>query len=353
MAKISLTQIASGYDLSKINTNFQDIQDELNNKVLYRDNPVGEVNTLAQDVDANSNTIYNLKAPTSNTHAATKKYVDDQLNADTNSAAIAAAASAAAALVSENNAASSASDAVTAKTGAQAAQTAAEAARDATLAAYDQFDDRYLGSKTSDPTVDNDGNALVAGALYFNSVTQVMMLYTGSAWVAAYVSGAGTLQASNNLSDLTNVGTARTNLGLAIGVNVQAYDATILKSADIGSTVQGYDAATAKTNQGQQFTAAPYTQPLTDNDLSFDISAKIDFVCTPAGAGTLTFTGIRAGAKGEILLINSAAYAISKAATVKTPSTLLSTISATGRYRLSYSCLDGTNVDVTSSGALV
>lgn len=127
---------------------------------------------------------------------------------------------------------------------------------------------------------------------------------------------------------------------------------TALQPAAIGSTVQGYDAATAKTNQGQQFTAAPYTQPLTDNDLSFDISAKVDFVCTPTAGGTLTFTNIRAGAKGEILLINGSNYTIAKAATVKAPSNFLSTISATGRYRIAYSCLDGTNVDVSCTGAL-
>ena len=41
--------------------------------------------------------------------------------------------------------------------------------------------------------MDNDGNALVAGALYFNSVAGEMRLWTGAAWVAAYVSGAGFL----------------------------------------------------------------------------------------------------------------------------------------------------------------
>lgn len=91
------------------------------------------------------------------------------------------------------NAASSASAASGSATSAANAQTAAESARDATLAAYDSFDDRYLGTKTSDPTVDNDGNALAAGALYFNSVSGIMKLYTGSAWVAAYVSGSGYL----------------------------------------------------------------------------------------------------------------------------------------------------------------
>jgi hypothetical protein len=115
-------------------------------------------------------------------------------------------------------------DAVTA---AESAQSAAESARDTTLAAYDQFDDRYLGAKSSDPTVDNDGNPLIAGALYFNDVDEVMKLYTGSAWVAAYVSGGGFLAASNNLSDLTNTTTARQNLGVEIGVDVQAYDANL------------------------------------------------------------------------------------------------------------------------------
>jgi hypothetical protein len=47
---------------------------------------------------------------------------------------------------------------------------------------YDQFDDRYLGSKTSDPTVDNDGGALITGALYFNSVIGAMKVYDGAAW---------------------------------------------------------------------------------------------------------------------------------------------------------------------------
>lgn len=72
---------------------------------------------------------------------------------------------------------------------AAASAAAAQTALNATLAVYDSFDDRYLGTKTSDPTLDNDGNALLAGALYFNSVAQTMRLYTGSAWVAAYVSG--------------------------------------------------------------------------------------------------------------------------------------------------------------------
>ena len=110
--------------------------------------------------------------------------------------ATSAAASASAASTSETNAATSASSAATsataAATSASSASTSASsaltsansAATSASSAAtsYDQFDDRYLGSKTSDPTLDNDGAALITGALYFNSVVNAMKVYNGSSW---------------------------------------------------------------------------------------------------------------------------------------------------------------------------
>ncbi len=65
-----------------------------------------------------------------------------------------------------------------------AASSATAAASSATAAAnsYDSFDDRYLGSKSTPPTVDNDGNPLITGALYWNSVDAAMYAWTGSAW---------------------------------------------------------------------------------------------------------------------------------------------------------------------------
>ena len=125
-------------------------------------------------------------------------------------AATSATASANSATASAGSATSSSNSATSAAT----AQTAAEAARDAALASFDSFDDRYLGQKTSDPSTDNDGNALVAGTLYFNTSTDAMMVYEGSSWVAAYASLSGALIANNNLSDLNNATTARTNIGL-------------------------------------------------------------------------------------------------------------------------------------------
>ena len=100
-----------------------------------------------------------------------------------------AATSATNAASSATSASTSATNAASSATSAQSAQTAAETARDQTLASFDSFDDRYLGAKTADPTLDNDGNALIAGALYFSSTAETMKVYTGSSWVAAYVSG--------------------------------------------------------------------------------------------------------------------------------------------------------------------
>jgi len=59
MAKIVLSDVASGYNRQRINENFQALEDELNNKVLYRDNPAGQSNTMVNDLDMNSYNILN------------------------------------------------------------------------------------------------------------------------------------------------------------------------------------------------------------------------------------------------------------------------------------------------------
>lgn len=148
-----------------------------------------------------------------------------------------------------------------AETNAETAQAAAEAARDAALAALDSFDDRYLGTKTSDPTLDNDGNALVAGALYFNSVSGVMKVYTGSAWVAAYVSG------SLSFNDLTDVVLTSVTTGQGIKYNgtnwVNSSDfATSAQGSLADSAVQPGDNVSTLTNDAGYLTSFTETDPV-------------------------------------------------------------------------------------------
>ena len=60
--------------------------------------------------------------------------------------------------------------------------TAAAASAAAAATSYDSFDDRYLGAKSTAPSVDNDGNALITGAIYWDTVTNQMFAWSGSAW---------------------------------------------------------------------------------------------------------------------------------------------------------------------------
>ena len=119
---------------------------------------------------------------TSASNAATSE--SNASTSETNAASSASAASTSAsnASTSETNAASSASSASTSATNAATSATAAQAAQTAAETAYDNFDDRYLGPKASDPTLDNDGDALLDGALYFNTTTNVIKYYDGSSW---------------------------------------------------------------------------------------------------------------------------------------------------------------------------
>ena len=72
-------------------------------------------------------------------------------------------------------------------------QVAAASSASSAAAIFDQFDDTYLGSKSVEPTVDNDGNSLVIGALFYNSATGGMFLWDGAEWIAASAAGGASL----------------------------------------------------------------------------------------------------------------------------------------------------------------
>jgi hypothetical protein len=122
-------------------------------------------------------------ALTSQTAAATSATSASASATAAATSATSAAASATAAATSATSAATSASSALTSQTAA--ATSAASAATSASSAAttYDDFDDRYLGSKSSAPTVDNDGGTLLVGAIYWNSTVNNMYVWSGSTWV--------------------------------------------------------------------------------------------------------------------------------------------------------------------------
>jgi len=425
--------------------------------------------------------------------------------------AIKAAASASSASSSASSASSSASTATTkaseaSTSAANAATSESNAATSETNAAasYDAFDDRYLGAKSSAPTLDNDGDALLTGALYWDTGVNQLYIWDGSNWNEAAFSVTGSVTSFNTRTGAVTLNSTDVNTALGsdavldsdIGTTVQAYNSNLtginqglattdspsfvnitvsgtvdgrdvaadgtkldgiesgatadqtgaeikaayeleanaftdaqftklagietgatadqtageiktayesnadtnaftdaeqtklsgietgadvtdvdnvtaagalmdsevtnlaevkafssadyataaqgtladsaLQPGDIGSTVQGYDADTAKTDTAQTFTASQRGTVTSDNDLSFDLSATNNFSCTPTAGGTLTFTNHTAGQSGFILLDNSSGYAITAAATTKINATDLTTISTAGVYVLSY-----------------
>ncbi len=79
---------------------------------------------------------------------------------------------------------------------------------------FNDFDERYLGAKAVAPTVDNQGNPLQEGALYYNSTSNGLFVWNGSVWVSAdfneftNFTATGTTNARNlvtRFSDVVNV----------------------------------------------------------------------------------------------------------------------------------------------------
>jgi len=157
------------------------------------------------------------------------------------SSATSSATSATEAASSATTASGHATTAETHKNDAETAKTAAETAQAAAELALDNFDDIYLGAKASDPTVDNDGDALSTGDLYFNTTDNNLKVYTGSAWVIAAATASDFLTVANNLSDLNSASTARTNLGLGTAATTASTDyATAAQGALADSALQSF-----------------------------------------------------------------------------------------------------------------
>ena len=202
-----------------------------------------------------------------------------------------AANSASAASTSETNAATSATNSANSATASANSATAsansatAAAASEAAAAGYvDNFDDKYLGAKTSDPTVDNDGDPLTDGALYYNTTDNRMKVYDlgTTTWLFLAPTNAEQTNINTVANDITNVNTVATNI-----TDVNSFADTYFISATApGSPTTGdlwFDTANSimKVYDGSGFVNAGSSVNGT--------SARYDYTAT---AGQTTFAAV-------------------------------------------------------------
>jgi hypothetical protein len=218
-------------------------------------------------------------------------------------------------------------DSLTHSTSASTSATASAASAAAAATSYDNFDDRFLGSKTgSDPTVDNDGDALIDGALMFRTDEAVMKVYdlSSTTWLRTTPSSSDQTKintVSGIASDVTAVAGKATEIGRLGTVDAVA-DMAILGTADVVADMNTLGTADVVADMNTLGTADVVTDMNTlgtadvVNDMNvLGTSGNVTNMNTLGTAGNVT---AMANCSGSIANINTTATNISSVNTTAT-----------------------------------
>jgi hypothetical protein len=173
-----------------------------------------------------------------------------------------ASTSATAAAASASTASGHATTATTQASNASTSATAAAASATSAAASFDSFDDIYLGAKATAPTVDNDGNALQTGALYWNTTSSSLFIRNGAAWDPAAFSASGSVTAFNTRTGSVTLtsGDVTTALGFTPGQGtVTSVSGTSPVSVATGTTTPVISMPAATTSVSGYLTSTDWT----------------------------------------------------------------------------------------------
>ena len=259
------TSITTGHaSITALNANITALKEGFDN-TLSRDG--SSPKTMSADLDLNGNDITNVATITDATGTDIVSAVTTLKNQAATSAT-AAASSATAAASSQTAAASS-------QTAAASSATSASSSATSAASTYDTFDDRFLGVKSSNPTVDNDGDALATGALYFNTSDNNMRVWNGSAWQAV----GPTSSEQTNINTVAGISSDVTTVaGVSSAVTTTSQSVAILNSLNAMFTAAENIAVTVVDDGGQNKFAfngvtAPAITLVKGFTYTFDVSA--------------------------------------------------------------------------------
>jgi len=229
-------------------------------------------------------------------------------------------------------------ESVIAQLASEAAQAASEAAKLATESLFDQFGDQYLGSKASDPTVDNDGDPLTEGDIYWNSTANVLKFYDGASWVAPETlaensataaqaaQAAAELAETNAATSASNAATSETNAAAsesaasnsagvaALNASSAANSASSSATSASNAATSESNAATSETNAANSATASATSASESASSASAAASSATDSA-TSASESATSASESAASAANALLSEQSATSSASSATT--------------------------------------
>jgi hypothetical protein len=214
-----------------------------------------------------------------------------------------ASTSASNASTSESNASASASTATTQASNASTSATNAANSATAAAASFDSFDDIYLGAKATAPTLDNDGNALQTGSIYWNTTSNALFIRNGATWDPAAFSASGSVTAFNTRTGSVTLSSADVTTALGFTPEqgtVTSVSGTSPVSVATGTTtpvismpaattsVNGYLTSTDWTTFNNKVTSVTATSPVTSTGGATPVIAMP--AATTSVSGYLTST---------------------------------------------------------------